>query len=182
MFSYAHGRLFMTRWANAGIIPGASWFSLNGGSFLPARVIFVAALFVVAAFSSASADSAIEEDLCPNVVCDWNNAALAEVRLSKSLRNGPPIVARALAIAHTCMYDACAAYDPVAVGTVLGGNLRRPAAERTDANKAKAISFAAYRCLLNLYPDDGSYNVPPAPTPSTSSILMRSMYVYHLYE
>src|SRR5438876_7295865 len=116
------------------------------------------------------------------VVSDWNAAALAEVRLSKSLRNGPPMVARALAIAHTCMYDAWAAYDPVAVGTVLGGNLRRPAAERTDANKAKAISFAAYRCLLNLYPVDGSYNVPPAHTPSTSSILMRSMYVYHLYE
>src|SRR5881628_1551012 len=91
------------------------------------------------------------------VVTDWNNAALAEVRLSKALRNGPPIVARALAITHTCMYDAWAAYDSVAIGTVFGGSLRRPPAERTDANKAKAISFAAYRCLLNLYPDDGNY-------------------------
>jgi hypothetical protein len=84
------------------------------------------------------------------IVGVWNCAALAEVRLSKALRNGPPVVARALAIAHTCMYDAWAAYDKHAVGTVLGGSLRRPKAERTHANKAKAISFAAYRCLTNL--------------------------------
>jgi hypothetical protein len=84
----------------------------------------------------------------------WNCAALEEIRRSKALRNGPPIVARALAIAHTCMYDAWAAYDPKAVATTaLRGTLRRPAEERTDTNKAKAISFAAYRCLTNLYPD-----------------------------
>src|SRR5262245_53771058 len=84
------------------------------------------------------------------VVTDWNSAALAEVRAGKL---GPPVVARALAIAHTCMYDAWAAYDTTAVGTVLGGNLRRPPRERTKANKEKAISFAAYRCLLNLFGD-----------------------------
>src|SRR5262245_21236402 len=94
------------------------------------------------------------------VVTDWNAAALAEVRSSRALRNGPPIVARALAIAHTCMYDAWAAYDDTAVGTTdTGGTRRRPPEERTDENKAKAISFAAYRCLGNLYPDG---SLPPA--------------------
>src|SRR5215831_16070474 len=78
------------------------------------------------------------------VVTDWNNAALAEVRAS---RLGPPIVARALAIAHTCMYDAWAQYDALAVATTdLRGSLRQPASERNDTNKAKAISFAAYSC------------------------------------
>ena len=100
------------------------------------------------------------------VVSDWNATALAEVRLSRSLRNGPPMVARALAIAHTCIYDAWAAYDGVAVGTTdTGGSRRRPIEERTDQNKAKAISFAAHRCLLNLYPD-GSLP-PPLAQPST---------------
>jgi hypothetical protein len=84
-----------------------------------------------------------------SVVAEWNAAALDEVRRSTL---GPPIVARALAIAHTCMYDAWAQYDAIAVGTVLGASLRRPPAERTDDNKAKAISFAAYRCLVNLFP------------------------------
>ena len=100
------------------------------------------------------------------VVSDWNAAGLAEVRLSRSLRNGPPIVARALAIAHTCMYDAWAAYDDVAVGTTWldPTSRRRPVEERTDENKAKAISFAAYRCLRNLYPD--SSLPPPLAQPS----------------
>src|SRR5262252_9533057 len=92
-----------------------------------------------------------------SIVTVWNEAALQEVRLSTALRNGPPMVARALAIAHTCMYDAWAAYDDTAVGTTdINGLRRRPAAEYTDDNKAKAISFAAYRCLRNLYPDDAS--------------------------
>ena len=125
----------------------------------------VAAAFAVVALTAGPATAAGPPDcLTPTqtsppqtIVGDWNCAALVEVRASKALRNGPPIVARALAIAHTCMYDAWAAYDAVAVGTTdVGGSRRRPAAEHTDANKAKAISFAAYGCLTNLYPDDAS--------------------------
>ncbi len=59
---------------------------------------------------------------------------------------------RAAAITNTAMYDAWAAYDNKANGTQLGGELRRPAAERTDANRNKAISFAAYRALVDLFP------------------------------
>lgn len=83
------------------------------------------------------------------IVTEWNQAALVEARQRSSL--GPPVIARALAIAHTCMYDAWAVYDVRAVATV-PGTPRRLASERTDANKAKAISFAAYRCLVNLFP------------------------------
>src|SRR5712691_12895210 len=112
---------------------------------------------------------------------------LVEVRLSKSLRNGPPIVARALAIVHTCMYDAGAAYDGDAVGTTDTSGSRRLYTEgqRTDANKAKAISFAAYRCILNLYPD-GTANVPPPPTPSTTSarlgVVLQKQLAYDVSE
>src|ERR1043166_5373996 len=91
------------------------------------------------------------------IVTVWNAATLAEVRLSASRRNGPPMVARALAMAHTCMYDAWAAYDKNAVGiTDLSGQRRRPINEQKDDNKAKAISFAAYRCLVDLFPDGAS--------------------------
>src|SRR3989449_8167804 len=115
------------------------------------------------------------------VVVDWNAAALVEVRLSKSLRNGPPMVARALAIAHTCMYDAWAAYDNDAIGTTdTGGTRRRPEDERTDDNKAKAISFAAYRCLRNLYPD-GSLP-PPLAQPSVRLNAMLLSLGYSLNE
>ena len=90
----------------------------------------------------------------PSVVMQWNNAAL---QMIKNGHLGPPIVARVLAVVHTCMYDAWAAYDDVAVGTRLGNTLRRPTAERTQANKEKAISYAAYRALVDLYPDQVAY-------------------------
>jgi hypothetical protein len=84
-----------------------------------------------------------------SVVLLWNVAFLQGVRESKL---GPPMVARALAIAHTCIYDAWAAYDHKAVGTRLGGSLRQPPPERTLANRKQAISFAAYRAAVDLFP------------------------------
>jgi hypothetical protein len=77
-----------------------------------------------------------------NLSLHWNNATLQGIRDAKL---GAPVVSRALAIVHTCMYDAWAAYDERAVGTQLGGALRRPASERTLANKEQAVSYAAYR-------------------------------------
>lgn len=85
----------------------------------------------------------------PRVVILWNSAALAAVRDAKP---GPPMVARSLAVIHTAMFDAWAAYDAVAVGTQLRGALRRPGAERSAAAKVKAISQAAYAAGLNQYP------------------------------
>lgn len=87
------------------------------------------------------------------VVIQWNEAFLQGVRDS---RLGPPMVARALAIGHTCIYDAWAAYDHKAVGTRLGGSLRRPPAEHTLANQKQAVSFAAYRAAVDLFPGSTS--------------------------
>src|SRR6202790_4371827 len=82
------------------------------------------ALALVAVLSVALCPMAAwsEDGLTPNVVIQWNNAALQGVRDSKL---GPPMVARALAIVHTCIYDAWAAYDRHALGTQLGGALRQ---------------------------------------------------------
>jgi len=66
------------------------------------------------------------------LVVKWNDVLLQSVRLSKL---GPPMVARAIGIVHTCGFDAWAAYDDVAVGTRLGSSLRRPAAERRPTRK-----------------------------------------------
>jgi len=87
------------------------------------------------------------------LVVQWNNAALEAIRTT---RTAPTIAARALAIAHTCMYDAWTFYDPVAAGTRLGTSWHRPAAERTQTNKEKAISYAAYRCLTDLFPSQAA--------------------------
>jgi PAP2 superfamily len=66
----------------------------------------------------------------------------------------PTILSRNMMVAVTAMYDAWAAYDDKAVGTRLGGKLRRPTSERTAANKEKAIAYATYRALLDIYPED----------------------------
>ena len=122
----------------------SSFFALTVSLALGSALV-VPALGAVPQGAQASAPSAT------NAVIQWNNAALQGVRDSKL---GPPMVARALAIVHTCIYDAWAAYDRKAVGTRLGGSLRRPRPERTAANKTEAISFAAYRALVDLLPGD----------------------------
>jgi len=84
-----------------------------------------------------------------NLVLVWNQETLESIR---KLPPGPTVAARTLAIVHTAVYDAWAAYDPLAVGTRLGASLRQPEAERTQANKDKAVSFAAYLALVDLFP------------------------------
>lgn len=86
-----------------------------------------------------------------NTVSAWNSAALHAAQDSNL---GAPMVSRALAIVDTCMFDAWAAYDGRAVGTQLAGVLRRPPSERTLTNKERAISYAAYRALTDLFPSN----------------------------
>lgn len=95
----------------------------------------------------AQAGNASEER--EGVVLRWNKVMLEAVRQANM---GPPIVARALAITHTCMYDAWAAYDSSASGTEFGEKLRRPLHEHSDKSKDRAISYAAYRALSELFP------------------------------
>src|SRR5438552_13144572 len=117
---------------------------LRISGFAPALMAVVSvALYPTTAWS--------EDDATPSVVIQWNDAALQGVRDS---RLGPPMVARALAIVHTCMYDAWAAYDEHALGSQLGGSVRQPPSQRRIANKNKAISFAAYRAVVDLFPGD----------------------------
>ncbi len=107
------------------------------------------------------------------LVTDWNDQALQAVRAT---RMAPPIFSRANAIVNTAMFDAWAAYDNKANGTQLGGELRRPASERTDANRRKAMSFAAYRALVELFPSrTAQFNAEMArlgydPTDTTGNI------------
>ena len=103
---------------------------------------FVAALAIVC----APVHPAAAED---TIVVQWNETMLQAIR---NTGFAPMFAARGLAVVHTAMFDAWAAYDATAVGTQFGAALRRPESERTDANKAKAVSFAAYRALVDLFP------------------------------
>ncbi len=69
----------------------------------------------------------------------------------------PTIISREMHLGVTAMFDAWAAYDDKAVGTRLGDKLRRPPAERTLANKEKAVAYAMHRALVEVYPEDASW-------------------------
>ncbi len=88
----------------------------------------------------------------PNVVLRWDNAAIQAI---SKVRMGPPMVARALAVLHTCMYDAWTVYHPVAIPVCHTG-IPKASGHHDDAVKAKAISYAAYQALLNLFPTQES--------------------------
>jgi len=81
-----------------------------------------------------------------NAAIQWDNAVLQAIR---NVGMGPTPASRAIAITHTCMYDAWATYDAVAVATRPNG-IPRQAGKYTDATMA--VSYAAYRALLDLFP------------------------------
>ena len=111
-------------------------------------------LLIIAWFGVNRSQAALAaSSVSPNVVIQWNQAALQAIR---DLHPGPPMAARELAITHTCIFDAWAAYSTKAIGTQLGGALRRPAYEHTIKNKSEAISYAAYRALADLFPADAA--------------------------
>lgn len=80
-------------------------------------------------------------------VLAWNRLGLQAIRAM------PPVPAlRALAVLHTCMYNAWAAYDDHARQTLHGAALRLPASERCAANRAIAVSHAAHAVLAARFP------------------------------
>ncbi len=82
----------------------------------------------------------------------WLDVALeATAREHERIAPRPTVGSRMLMIITTAIYDALAAYDDKAVGTRLGAQLRRPKAERTEANKRTAIAYANYRAMLDVF-------------------------------
>jgi hypothetical protein len=93
------------------------------------------------------------EDPSVNVALQWNDAAVTAIHNSKT---PPTQAARILAVVHAAMYDAWAAYDAVAVPSVAGGAPRQPQG-LDPLNKASAISYAAYRTLVDLIPSQAAF-------------------------
>ncbi|MGJ7916455.1 DUF6851 domain-containing protein [Massilia sp. LXY-6] len=82
-------------------------------------------------------------------VVGWNRLALQAIRTAQP---GPLTSARTLALLHTCMYNAWAAYDAAARQTAHGVAVRLPRAERSAASKGIAMSHAAHAALTGQFP------------------------------
>src|SRR4051794_18453416 len=121
---------------------------------VPLTIVMVGLLLAPSVQAAAPAAAAYK----PSKAYEWLDISL-EATAREVDRHGarPTIISRTLAVALTAMYDAWAAYDGKAVGSRLGATLRRPAAERTPANREKAIAFATYRALVDVYPEDKAW-------------------------
>jgi hypothetical protein len=83
-----------------------------------------------------------------SAVVKWNQTFIDAVRAGTL---GPPMVARAMAIVNTAMYDAWARTTKTALATQSPANR---AAFVADAKAQEiAVSMAAYRALVDLYPE-----------------------------
>jgi len=119
---------------------------------MPPRKKFLSALVISSLLSIPAPGGVVPgEQPGDNAVLLWNEALLQAVRDTKP---GPTVVARAIAVVHTSMFDAWTAYDAVAVPTRPHYRWRRPAAERTAGRKAEAVSRAAWIALRDLFPGE----------------------------
>jgi hypothetical protein len=89
----------------------------------------------------------VPTDYDDNVVVKWDDELLQTIRANPA-GTGPTITARAIAVLHTAIYDAWAAYDPVPDGVYYTGK----ATGAAPGDKEKAISFAAHKTLTWLFP------------------------------
>ena len=84
------------------------------------------------------------------VVTKWNEAALDAIRTTHP---GPPIVARSLAITHTCMYDAWTAYDNKAKGAHFVKKLAFPVVSvPLPIKKKQLVTQLTNVCLIFFQP------------------------------
>jgi hypothetical protein len=84
-----------------------------------------------------------------SIVTEWLDEVLPA---ANEVAWEPTVGARFLAIVYDAVYDAWAAYDPVAVGCVTGTALKGEGGANNLANKREALSHAAYTVLRTLAP------------------------------
>src|SRR5436190_7558260 len=95
----------------------------------------------------------------------WNERALAAIRQDTP---HPPAQARNYFSFPVCMYDAWAAYDPLAVGYVYHG---KHTAANIQAARSNAISYAVYRMMKERH----VYSRTAAATLTADDALMTSL-------
>src|SRR3989442_13290621 len=95
----------------------------------------------------------------------WDERALAAIRADTP---HPPAQARNYFSLSVCMYDAWAAYDPVAVGYIYRGKHTAP---DIAAARSNVISYAVYRMMRERH----VYSRTAAATLATDDALMASL-------
>src|SRR5215472_468893 len=96
---------------------------------------------VILILSVSAASIRLHAAASNSVARTWDERALAAIRADTP---HPPAQARNYFSLSVCMYDAWAAYDPVAVGYIYRGKFT---STNLVADRKQAISYAAWRML-----------------------------------
>ena len=97
-------------------------------------------------------------DSTRSLAFEWVDVMLeAAAREVERIGAAPTVLSRQMGIPMIAMYEAWAAYDDVALGSVFGDTLRRPVEERTMPDRRAAISYAMYVACVDQYPADAAY-------------------------
>jgi hypothetical protein len=117
------------------------------------RLLLILTVIAAAGCSDTNIQSSVE-NLNASSVAVWNQTALNVIRL-RGLP--PPANARALSMLNTGMFDAWAAYDSKAIPITVGApNKQTIGAADSAQAKAAATSVAAYRVLVDIFPNQKS--------------------------
>jgi hypothetical protein len=103
------------------------------GAWIPMKAICLLLVFALPALVQA------------DVVHDWNDVALAAIERHS---NPPPVASRALAMMHVAIFDVVNSVEPTHQA------FRFYVPESATASREAAAVQAAYRVLLQLYPDE----------------------------
>lgn len=92
-----------------------------------------------------------------NFAYKWGEIALAcTANDTEKFKPRPTVTSRYLGLIWTAVFDAWSRYDAKAVPVYLQDVPRKAAAERTIENKQTAISYAAYRMMMEYYFSDSA--------------------------
>lgn len=127
-------------------------------SMTPSFRFFAFCLTCIALGSSLTSASSIARE--------WNEENLAAIRISFP---DPPVHARNLFHVSVAMYDAWAAYDATAVGYAHNETAVVPSGSTLEQARQEAISYAAYRILIQRYVTAKHPNTPAANTTSAQA-------------
>jgi hypothetical protein len=127
----------------------------------PVQCILVILLLIAQACSNTSKSTFGKEGTEPrgrsNIAYRWGEISLAcTANDTDKFKPRPTVTSRILALTWTAVFDAWSCYDDKAIPLYLTSAKRQPSALRTLKNKEIAISYAAYRTMMEYYFSDST--------------------------
>ena len=114
-------------------------------------------LFSLLSYSCATGSNDEEAVGVNNMAYKWGMVSMqATANDTEWFKPRPTITSRFLGLIWTAVFDAWSRYDRAAVPVYLNNVERRPPAEHTLKNKEIAISYAAYRTMMEYYFSDST--------------------------